>query len=65
VTLSYKGGEKTISIPDGTPIVTFGPATKADVKPGAMVFVPAQRAADGALVAGFVAVGANGVNPPM
>ncbi len=65
VTLSYKGGEKTISIPDGTPIVTFGPATKADVKPGAMVFVPAQRAADGALAAGFVAVGANGVNPPM
>ena len=65
VTLSYKGGEKTISIPDGTPIVTFGPATKADVKPGAIVFVPAQRGADGALAAGFVAVGTNGVNPPM
>ncbi len=65
VKLSYKGGEKTISIPDGTPIVTFGPATKADLKPGAMVFVPAQRGADGALAAGFVAVGANGVNPPM
>ena len=65
VTLSYKGGEKTISIPDGIPIVTFGPATKADVKPGAMVFVPAQSGADGALAAGFVAVGTNGVNPPM
>lgn len=64
--LSYSGGkEKKISIPDDVPIVTFGPATQADVKPGAMVFVPAQRSADGALAAGFVAVGANGVNPPM
>jgi hypothetical protein len=64
--LSYSGGkEKTISIPDGVPIVTFGPATQADLKPGATVFVPAQRGADGALSAGFVAVGANGVNPPM
>ena len=65
VTLAYKGGEKTISIPDGVPIVTFGPATEADLKPGATVFIPAQRGADGALAAGFVAVGANGVNPPM
>jgi hypothetical protein len=38
---------------------------RADLKPGATVFVPAQRGDDGALAAGFVAVGANGVNPPM
>jgi hypothetical protein len=64
--LSYSGGkEKKISIPDGVPIVTFGPATEADLKPGAMVFVPAQRGDNGALAAGFVAVGTNGVNPPM
>ena len=63
--LSYKGGEKTISVPAGVPIVTFGPATKADLKPGATVFVPAQRGANGALSAGFVAVGNHGVNPPM
>jgi len=63
--LSYKGGEKTISIPDGVPIVTFGPATEADLKPGAMVFVPAQRGDSGALAAGFIAVGTNGVDPPM
>ena len=64
--LSYSGGgEKKISIPDGTPIVTFGPATEADLKPGATVFVPAQKGDDGALAAGFVAVGTNGVNPPM
>jgi hypothetical protein len=63
--LSYSGGEKKISIPDGTPIVTFGPATEADLKPGATVFVPAQRGDDGALAAGFVVVGTNGVDPPM
>jgi len=64
--LSYSGGkEKKISIPDGVPIVTFGPATPADLKPGATVFIPAQKGGDGALAAGFVAVGANGVDPPM
>jgi hypothetical protein len=64
--LSYSGGkEKKISIPDGVPIVTFGPATEADLKPGATVFVPAQRGDDGALATGFVVVGTNGTNPPM
>jgi hypothetical protein len=64
--LSYSGGkEKKIAIPDGVPIVTFGPATEADLKPGATVFVPAQRGDDGALAAGFVVVGTNGVDPPM
>ncbi len=65
LTLSYKGGEKKISVPDGTPIVTFAPAAEADLKPGATVFVPAQRGADGALSTGFVVVGENGVAPPM
>jgi hypothetical protein len=64
--LSYSGGkEKKISIPDGVPIVTFGPAMPADLKPGVAVFVPAQRSDDGALGAGFVVVGNNGVDPPM
>jgi hypothetical protein len=65
LTLTYRGGEKTISIADGTPIVTFAPATPADLKPGAIVFVPAQRGDDGALATGFVVVGTNGVVPPM
>jgi hypothetical protein len=65
LTLNYKGGEKKISIPEGTPIVTFAPATPADLKAGAVVFVPAKRGDDGALATGFVVVGANGVVPPM
>jgi hypothetical protein len=64
--LSYSGGkEKKIAIPDGVPIVTFGAATEADLKPGVTVFVPAQRGDDGALAAGFVVVGNNGIAPPM
>jgi hypothetical protein len=54
-----------VSIPDGIPIVTLGPATAADLKPGATVFVPAQRGDDGSLSTGRVVVGANGVVPPM
>ena len=65
LTVSYKGQEKKISVPDGVPIVTFGPATEADLKPGATVFVPAQRSEDGSLATGFVVVGTNGVDPPM
>jgi hypothetical protein len=66
LTVSYKGGgEKKLAVPDGIPIVTLAPATETDLKPGATVFVPAERGADGALSAGTVVVGANGVNPPM
>jgi hypothetical protein len=65
LTVSYKGQEKKISVPDGVPIVTFGPATEPDLKPGATVFVPAQRGEDGSLATGFVVVGTNGIDPPM
>ena len=64
VTVSYHGKEKKISIPDGTPVVTFAPATKDDLVPGAVVFVPAEKAATGT-TAHQVLVGKNGVVPPM
>lgn len=64
VTVSYHGKEKKISIPDGTPVVTFAPATKDDLVPGAVVFVPAEKAATG-LIAHQLLVGKNGVVPPM
>lgn len=65
VKVSYKGGEKTIDIPDATPIVTFAPATVADLVAGATVFVPAEVGADGAITSHQVVVGTNGVVPPM
>ncbi|RUW43780.1 hypothetical protein EN794_033595 [Mesorhizobium sp. M00.F.Ca.ET.151.01.1.1] len=66
VTLTYDNGQtKKISIPDGTPVVTFAPAAAADLKPSATVFVTAQREADGTLSASRVVVGNKGVVPPM
>jgi hypothetical protein len=65
LTLSYKGGERKITVPPDAPIVTFAPATAADVAPGAAVFVPAQRKEDGAIEAQRVLVGKGGVVPPM
>jgi len=56
---------RTISVAEGIAIVTFAPATEADLKPGAAVFVPAERSSDGALASAFVVVGANGVATPM
>ena len=65
VTVTYKGGEKKISIPADVPIVALVPADKGDIKPGAIVFVPTEKQADGTLVSGAVLFGKDGVVPPM
>jgi hypothetical protein len=65
VSVVYHGQTKKISITPGTPIVTFAPATAADVKPGTVVFIPAQRSDDGKITAARLVVGKDGVVPPM
>jgi hypothetical protein len=65
ITVKVNGKDKTISVADGTVVVTLAPAIAADLKPGATVFVPTERGTDGMLTAGFVIVGANGIVPPM
>jgi hypothetical protein len=65
ITVKVNGKDKTISVADGTVVVTLAPAIAADLKPGATVFVPSERGTDGMLTAGFVIVGANGIVPPM
>jgi hypothetical protein len=65
ITVTYKGGQKKIAIADSTPIVTFAPAVEADIKAGATVFVPSEKAADGSMSSTRVIVGTNGVIPPM
>lgn len=65
VTVAYHGQTKTISIATNTPIVTFAPATPADLVAGATVFVPAEKGDSGQLAASRVIVGTNGVTPPM
>jgi hypothetical protein len=65
ITVSYKGGEKKLVVPNDVPIVTLGPADRSDVKPGVAVFIITQRSPEGTLKAGRVTVGKDGVNPPM
>jgi len=65
LTLTYKGGTFTVHVPERTEIVSFAPATRADLKPGRRVFVVAHKDADGKLAAPRVTVGTHGVNPPM
>lgn len=64
--LRYKDGERRVLVPEGTPIVTFVPADRSAVVPGAYIFIfGAQRQPDGGLLAQRIAVGLNGVVPPM
>lgn len=65
LTLSYPEGNKVVSLPAGVPVVTFADADKSSLTPGATVFVPATKGADGKLTTQFVVVGTNGVVPPM
>ena len=65
VDLAYKGGSVKVNVPVGTPVVTFIPAERADLKPGAAVFLTATKNPDGSLSASRVIVGKDGVVPPM
>jgi len=47
------------------PVVAVVPASKEDIKPGAIVFVPTIRQSDGSLTSGAVLFGKDGVIPPM
>ncbi|GJD44147.1 hypothetical protein AFCDBAGC_2011 [Methylobacterium cerastii] len=64
LTVTYKDGAQTVVVLPETPVVTFEPADKMVLKPGAKAFVTAAR--DGtALSARRVAVGKDGLTPPM
>jgi hypothetical protein len=65
LTLTYQGGTVTIHVPPSAPVVTFVPASFADLKAGRKVFLAAKKDADGHLSTGAVTVGTHGVNPPM
>ena len=55
VTVTYKGGEKKIDIPPkNVPVVELEPGNKSEIAPGANVFVPTDKQADGTLVGGAV-----------
>ncbi|MER2250255.1 metal ABC transporter permease [Methylorubrum podarium] len=65
LTVTYdKDGSKTIVVPPKAPIVTFEPADKSILAPGGKIFVVAAK--DGGKLDGkLVAVGKDGLTPPM
>lgn len=65
MSVQYKGGEKNILVTPNTVVVSYGPAEKSELKPGAPVFLVSQRQSDGSLTAARVNVGLNGQVPPM
>jgi hypothetical protein len=65
MTVNYKGGEKKVLITSDTAVVGYTPTDRGQLKPGAPVFINAERKADGTLAAPRVNVGLNGQVPPM
>lgn len=66
ITVKYKDGEKKVIVPPEAPIVTYVPGDRADLKPGAKIFiVAAQKQPDGTLSAARISVGRDGLTPPM
>jgi hypothetical protein len=62
--LSYKGGTNAVTVPENVPVVTFAPATRADLKSGKQVFVVASPAGSD-YAAQRIVVEKDGVKPPM
>jgi hypothetical protein len=65
MTVRYRGGEKKVLVPADAVVVSFAHADRREIKPGAHVFITAQRQPGGEFTAARVNVGLNGQTPPM
>ena len=64
LTLKYKDGEKIVVVPEDVQVVTFRPADRTLLVPGARVVVTAEMR-EGRPTAGRVIAGRNGFAPPL
>jgi hypothetical protein len=65
LTLTYKGGEKQVFVPEGAPVITYEPSSRAALLPGAHIIVTALPNPDQSLTATRIGVGKDGLVPPM
>jgi len=65
LTLKYPNGQASIVVPRDVPIVTFSSGDPGLLRPGAAVFIPATKNADGTFTTNRILVGKDGVVPPM
>jgi hypothetical protein len=63
--VTYKGGESEIIVDPDTPVFGYGAGDAGLLKPGAAIFVVAQKKPDGSLSAARVTAEKDGVKPPM
>jgi hypothetical protein len=63
--IKYKDGEKKVIVSSDTPVVTYVPADKSDLKPGAKVIAFMKKLPDGSFETNRVSVGRDGLTPPM
>jgi hypothetical protein len=63
--VKYKDGEKKVLVTPETPVVTYVPADKADLKAGAKVIAFMKQLPDGSFETNRVSVGRDGLTPPM
>jgi hypothetical protein len=65
LTIKYKDGEKKVLVGPDTPVVTYVPADKSDLKAGAKVIAFMKKLPDGSFETNRVSVGRDGLTPPM
>ena len=65
LTLQYKGGEKTVVVGDGVPVVMVEAGDPSMLVPGAHIVVTAAKQLDGTLTTDRISVGKNGIVPPI
>lgn len=65
LTVSYKGQTSEVEVGPDVPIVTYVPGDASLLKPGAAVFVIAQKTPQGGFTAAGVTAEKDGVKPPM
>ena len=63
--IKYKDGEKKVLVSPDTPVVTYVPGDKSELKAGAKVIAFFKKLPDGSFEAGRVSVGRDGLTPPM
>ena len=63
--VKYKDGEKKVLVSPDTPVVTYVPAEKSELKPGAKIIAFFKKQPDGSFEANRISVGLNGLTPPM
>jgi hypothetical protein len=63
--IKYKDGEKKVTVGPDTPVVTYVPADKSDLKTGAKIIAFVKQLPDGSFETNRISVGRDGLTPPM